>query len=156
MKRIQNLMRGNLSLVDLEAKDRVDAFRRISIHLRQEGWISEDAEEELFGRLIRIEEPASTCLGRGVSVPHVYFEKVPEAMIVFAHLASPVDFGGKDGMPVSLVFLVMGPKRDDTEHLMILARLTRLLKDEEFRRRLEAAASGAEVMEAVRDVEMRH
>ena len=156
MFRILDMMREDLVLLDLAASDPFDACSRVASWLGTTGWIPKDTQGQVGERLIQKEKINPTALGRGVAIPHCYFEKIPEPMIIFARFSTPVDFQAADGELVRMVFLLLGPKRNDTEHLMILARLSRLLKDGSFKARLLEAASGADVIEAVRDVENRH
>ena len=153
---ISELMSVNLIKVDLEPIDRLDAFHQIAKFLCDKDWIPPEAEDELYDRLVKREAICSTGLGHGVAMPHVYFEKLPKPMLLFARFQRTVDFESQDGIPVDKFFLLMGPKRDNTEHLRILARLARLLKDEEFIAALKQAQSPEDILAAVKDVETRH
>ncbi|MEJ7729772.1 MAG: PTS sugar transporter subunit IIA [Polyangiaceae bacterium] len=54
----------------------------------------------------------------------------------------PIEFAAVDGAPVSILVSIIGPKRAAGEHLKMLARVSRLLRDEGFRARLLAAPDG--------------
>ncbi|MCB1154924.1 PTS sugar transporter subunit IIA, partial [bacterium] len=88
--------------------------------------------------------------------PHAYFEQIPEPMLIFARLSKGVDFDAPDDRPVDKIFMLLGGKRDHTQHLMIMARLSRMLKDTGFRQTLDTAGQPGAVLDAVRDVESRH
>ncbi len=51
-----------------------------------------------------------------------------------------VDFAAIDGLPVNILFAVLGPKRATGEHLKTLARISRLLRNKSFRDSLVAAS----------------
>ncbi|RLB51848.1 MAG: nitrogen regulatory IIA protein, partial [Deltaproteobacteria bacterium] len=52
-----------------------------------------------------------------------------------------------DGEPVNILFALVGPKGVPAEHLKILARVSRLLRDGSFRRRLGQVTAGREAYE---------
>jgi PTS system nitrogen regulatory IIA component len=68
----------------------------------------------------------------------------------------PLGFDAIDGLPVSILFAVIGPRKAVGEHLKTLARVSRLLRDDAFRARLVAAESGAAAFELIAVEEGRH
>ena len=156
MKHIENLIRENLVFLDMEASSKEDAFRKIACRIAECECVERDASADLCERLTQREEIGTTAVGGGIAIPHAYYENLSEPMIAFARLIRPIDFEADDKMPVDKIFFLVGRKRNDTEHLMILARLARLLKDEKFRNQLDSLSSGAELMEAINEVESRH
>ena len=60
---------------------------------------------------------------------------------VFARSLDGVDFASLDGAPTRLFFALIAPQNAAADHLKALARISRLLKDEGFRRRLIGEAS---------------
>jgi mannitol/fructose-specific phosphotransferase system IIA component (Ntr-type) len=156
MVKIQQFLKEQMILLGLTAKDREDAFRLIIQALVESRFLEAGKEYELLDGLSELEKMGSFALGNGVALPHVYSQHFSEPMIVFAKLATPVEFGEHDDQPVDKIFLLVGPKRDETEFVMVIARLSRLLRDREFYTLLEAATSPNEVIVAVKDVEERH
>ena len=67
----------------------------------------------------------------------------------------PIDFNAIDSAPVSILFAVIGPKREAGEHLKILARVSRLLRQDDFRKRLLAATTGSVAYERISAEESR-
>ena len=156
MIRISDLIRENLVVLDIEVQDKSEVFSTLTCLLADSGCLASENGTDLCKRLDKREEIGSTSVGLGIAIPHAYFEEATEPLIVFSRLARPMVFSQEDPEPVDKVFLLVGPMRNNTEHLMILARLTRLLRDETFVARLETLGSGAEFLEAVLEVEKRH
>jgi PTS system nitrogen regulatory IIA component len=99
--------------------------------------------------LVEREKLQSTGVGGGVAIPHGGIEGLERhigAVLICPH---PIDFDAIDGAPVSILFAVIGPKRAAGEHLKTLARVSRLLRDDEFRRRLLQAESGQDAFALV-------
>jgi PTS system fructose-specific IIC component len=52
-----------------------------------------------------------------------------------------LDFESEDGEPVHLIVLFVSPENDTTQHVRMLANLSRLLKEESVRKNLRDARS---------------
>ena len=156
MIKIQDLIHEKLVAVDMEALDKDDLFNKMAKIISQNGFMSEKDEENLCISLTRRENIGSTAVGFKIAIPHAYFDAVTQPLVIFCRLSKGITFGVKDGKLVDKFFLVVGPKRSDTKHLMILARLSRLLRDKSFIEQLDSCSSGDEFITAVSDVESRH
>lgn len=90
-------------------------------------------EKEILSALTKREGISCSGMGNGVCIPHARFDELDAPHIVFAHLDRAVNFDAADDKKVDLVFLLLSPEsNDDTEHLKILATLSKLLRDKEL------------------------
>ncbi len=153
---ISKLIRDDLVLLDLEVSDKSDALHKITAWLCEHQCIPGDTQGEFCERLTHKEDITSTAVGNGLAIPHIYFEKIPEPIIMFVRFKNAIEFGAPDNKPVDKVFLLMGPKRDNTEYLQILARLSHLFKDAEFNKLISSGQSKEDILQAIRDVDSRH
>ena len=156
MIKVQNFLDERLILLGIQAADRDDAYNQIACAIGACGCLESGKESELCIRLSEREEMGTTAMGHGVAIPHVYSPDITEPMVVFARLDKPIDFNTPDGQKVDKIFLLVGPKRNELDHLMLMARISRLLRDQAFFERLSKAASAAEIIAAVKEVENRH
>ena len=74
-----------------------------------------------------------------------------ESLVVFGRTGSGVPFGALDGRTTDLFFLVCCT--DERTHLQVLARLCRILRNDEVLEALRAASSGDGVLQIMRDAE---
>ena len=95
--------------------------------------------------LMERERISTTAIGEGVAIPHGKLPGLERIFGVFARSAKGVDFSSLDGGPTHLFFVLIAPEGAAADHLKALARISRLLKDEAFRRRLMAAKSNQEL-----------
>jgi PTS system nitrogen regulatory IIA component len=58
-----------------------------------------------------------------------------------------VDFGAMDGPPTPLFFVMVAPESSTGAHLKALARISRVFKDSQFRRRLLEASDAQSMYE---------
>ena len=98
--------------------------------------------------LLQREKLGSTGVGNGVAIPHGKLGKLGKVFGLFARLDRPIDFEALDGQPVDLIFLLLAPEGAGADHLKALARVARLLRDQEVARKLRAS-NGAEAIYAV-------
>src|SRR6188768_530219 len=95
--------------------------------------------------LIEREQLASTAIGEGVAIPHGKLPTVGEIVACLGRTPGGVDFDSMDGQPTFLFFVLVAPENSTGAHLKALARISRVFKDADFRRRL-LLADDAEAM----------
>ena len=95
--------------------------------------------------LLERERISTTAIGEGVAIPHGKLNGVERVVGVFARSPDGIDFASLDGAPTHLFFVLVAPENAAADHLKALARISRLLKDEAFRRRLMAGQSSQEL-----------
>jgi mannitol/fructose-specific phosphotransferase system IIA component (Ntr-type) len=87
--------------------------------------------------LIERESLCSTAVGKGVAIPHPK-EPLPGALngiaLAVLRLAQGLDLDAPDKLPVTLFFLTGA--EDRRQHLLILGKLARILKDDTLREQL--------------------
>jgi nitrogen PTS system EIIA component len=89
------------------------------------------------------EQLQSTGIGEGVAIPHGALSQLHTQYAALLIVPEGVDFSAIDGLKVTILFAVIGPKRATGEHLKTLARVSRLLRNRSFRDRLVAATDAA-------------
>ena len=99
------------------------------------------------------EEVLSTGIGGGVAIPHGKSDSAGGLAIAAGVSVEPLAFDSLDGEPVRLFFLLVGPESAAGLHVKALSRISRLVRREETRRRLAAAADAAEFMAVVAEAE---
>jgi mannitol/fructose-specific phosphotransferase system IIA component (Ntr-type) len=128
-------------LLDITVSAKADLLRQMIESLHASGFLSDG--ELLFRDVMAREAEASTCLGYGCAVPHAHSAALDKTLLAIARLKPPLAMETPDGKPVSLVFLMAGPKDSAGLHLKLLSKLARLLHDVALRDALETAATPA-------------
>jgi len=101
-----------------------------------------DARLVCEGLLAR-EKLGSTAMGGGVAIPHARLPEIKSIAGLFARLEKPVDFEAADGQGVDLIFVLLAPEESGADHLRALARVSRLLRDAELRKKLRETTEPA-------------
>jgi len=101
--------------------------------------------EAVFAR----ERTRSTGIGSGIAIPHGKCNGVEELVMAVGIAAEPVNFDSIDQKPVSIIILLVSPADRTGPHIQALARISRLMLDEDFKTKLENAASPEEVYQLI-------
>ena len=147
--RLSDYLSENLIILDLQAKNKVDAFRTMVSSLAANKMIADPITflEEVMAR----EAIEPTSIGRGVALPHTRTRSVRQPVIVFARTSEGIPFTANHADPVQLIFMMGTPKDEANIYLQILARLCRLLRRNEFRDRLLTATTPQEILKLFSD-----
>lgn len=92
--------------------------------------ISGIQERTIFDTLLERERLGTTGVGNGVAIPHGKLSEISKLHGVFAKLENPINFDSIDEKPVDLVFLILAPEGAGADHLKALAKVSRMLRDE--------------------------
>jgi fructose-specific phosphotransferase system IIA component len=112
----------------------------------------EKVREAIFER----EKIMSTGVGAGFAIPHAKSDAVSDIVAAFAVTAQPIDYQSLDDQPVRIVFLLVGRENMVGPHIKLLSRISRLMNNEDFRKRLLEAATPADILEIFRKEEATH
>lgn len=125
--------------VPLEGKDKQSVIRELVDLLDGNGQLI-DRDVVLEAVMLR-EQTRSTGIGSGIAVPHGKCNAVEELVIAIGISNEGIDFESVDGRPVTIVILLVSPADQTGPHIQALARISRLMLDEEFRTKLAGASS---------------
>ncbi len=112
--------------------------------------------EEALAGLIEREKIETTAIGHSVAIPHARIKNLPKVYLAFGINKEGAYFDSIDNKPVKLVFLILFPEEEVGTQLSVLARLSRLLKDEILREELLKCSSNQSVIEVFTQYEARH
>jgi fructose-specific phosphotransferase system IIA component len=117
---------------------------------------SEEQLEEVRKAVFEREKIMSTGVGKGLAIPHAKTKAVTENLAAFALLEEPLDFDSIDGDPVRLVFLLVGPESNNSQHIKLLSRISRLMNSGSFRETILNCTSKDGILNAFQDEEEKY
>jgi PTS system nitrogen regulatory IIA component len=103
---------------------------------------------KVLDALLEREAVGATGVGHGVAIPHARLDGLDRMRGVFARVLTPIEFGSVDDEPVDLVFALLSPPDNGSDHLRALARIARALRSAELRTQLRQA-SGCDAIQAL-------
>jgi fructose-specific phosphotransferase system IIA component len=99
------------------------------------------------------EQTRTTGIGHGLAIPHGKCAGMKSLAMAIGKPAQPLDFEAIDGQPVKLVVLLASPPDRTSDHIQALARVSRLMTMEDFREKIYAAETGAQIWELLKEEE---
>ena len=132
----------------LQSEDKESVLRELVLHLCQNTRKLQPSPDQILHALLKRERLGSTGVGSGLAIPHARIPGLKQLVIGFGRATAGVPFDSIDQQPATLIFVVLMPENSSGTHLKVLARISRLLKDEGFRRRLLALPTKEAIYQA--------
>ena len=105
--------------------------------------------------LMEREQLGSTGIGEGVGIPHGKVKYLESLVIGFGLSRKGVDFDSMDGRPTHIFFLLITPENSTGLHLKLLARISKILKNDAFKQKLLHANGKDEIYSIIKKEEER-
>jgi nitrogen PTS system EIIA component len=137
-------------IVDLKAIDKKGVLEELVVPIAK---IAGVGHEELVKVLMERERLGSTGIGEGIGIPHGKIRGLESLILGFGRSQKGVDFDSMDGMPAHIFFLLITPENSTGLHLKLLARISRILKNDPFKEKLLHATSRDEIYSIIKEEE---
>ena len=131
-----DLVAPNAILPALKVNNKKQALQEIAARAAV---LTGQNERTIFETLMQREKLGSTAVGNGIAIPHGKMPHLTRLFGLFARLDRPIDFEALDGHAVDLIFLLLAPEGAGADHLKALARIARLLRDQDVAKKLRAS-----------------
>jgi nitrogen PTS system EIIA component len=129
--KIDDILKKDSIIANLVGTNKEEVLREITDFLQDLGVITN--KETLFNTLMEREKLGSTGIGENVAIPHGKSEELSQIVTVFGRSLGGVNFESLDQKPVHFVCMVIAPSNSTGQHLKALARISRLLKNQDLR-----------------------
>ncbi|MEN6330613.1 MAG: PTS sugar transporter subunit IIA [Smithella sp.] len=139
---------------DLQAKNKTEALNELS-EIAIKGSLKLN-KRQVYDALLQREKLGSTGIGDGVAIPHGKISNLEQVIVAFGRSKNGVAFDSIDGKPVHIFFLLLAPENSTSHHLRTLAKVCRMLKTANFRKRLMAAESNNDFYEIIIEENKKH
>jgi nitrogen PTS system EIIA component len=107
--------------------------------------------DRLLKVLMERERLGSTGIGGGIGIPHGKLKQIEDLIVGFGLSRQGVEFDSLDGRPTRIFFLLVTPENSAGLHLKLLARISRILKNEPFKERLLQASNRDQIYDIIRE-----
>ena len=137
-------------LSDLKANDKKGVLEELVTPVAR---IADIKHDYLVKVLMERERLGSTGIGEGIGIPHGKVKGLESLVLGFGLSKKGVDFDSMDGQPAHIFFLLLTPENSTGLHLKLLARISRILKNEPFKQRLLHATNRDEIYSIIEEEE---
>ncbi len=132
--RLSDILKESTVICSVNGGTKKDIVTQLASQLKTAGLIND--VDPVVRVVMERESLGSTGIGDGVAIPHGKLGASGQVMCVFARSKNGVEFDATDGEPVYIFFLVLAPENAASLHLTALSRISRILRDPSFRKRL--------------------
>ena len=111
---------------------------------------------ELLVLIEQREAVQSTGIGQGLAIPHAMVPGLVETALIVGRIDPAADYEALDGAPVDLVFMLLSPVDGLKVHLRLLARLARIVGQDEVLDLLRKASGPEDALRILLEEDARH
>ena len=135
--KITDLLKKNGIAINPQVKTKEEAINKLVDLMDATGRLSD--KEEYKKAVLTRESLSTTGIGDNIAIPHAKTTAVKEPGLAAMILRDGIDYDSLDGEPAKLFFLIAAPEGENNLHLDVLARLSMMLMDPEFKDMLISA-----------------
>jgi PTS system nitrogen regulatory IIA component len=146
--KILDVLHKEAIIPDLKSRTKTEVLDELVVPVARLAGVN---REELVRVLLERERLGSTGIGGGIGIPHGKLKHLDNLIIGFGLSRKGVDFESLDGEPTRIFFLLVTPENSTGLHLKMLARISRILKNEPFKERLLQAGDSDEIYRIVKE-----
>ena len=146
--KICDVLQKETILADLRGQNKKSILEELVAPVSE---IANVNQEDLVKVLMERERLGSTGIGGGIGIPHGKMKNIDSLILGFGLSRKGVDFESLDGQPTHIFFLLITPDNSTGLHLKLLARISRILKDDPFKTRLLNATNGDEILDIIKE-----
>ncbi len=146
--KICDVLQREAILADLKARNKKGILEELVTPVAE---ITAVNQKDLVKVLMERERLGSTGIGGGIGIPHGKMKDLESLVLGFGLSKNGVDFESLDGQPTHIFFLLVTPENSTGLHLKLLARISRILKNDPFKDRLLNAADGDEILDIIKE-----
>ena len=149
--KLSEIFKPQLIISNLKAHDKKGVLEELSQVITEQN--PSLNKRSLLQVLLERERLGSTGIGDGIALPHGKLKELSNLLISFGRSINGLDFDSIDEQPAYLFFLLLAPVNSAGMHLTALAKISRMLKDANFRQRLMGAKSREEIYKVIMDMD---
>ena len=146
--KIVNVLNRDAIIVDLKSSDKKGVLEELVAPVAR---IAGVVPEELVKVLMDRERLGSTGIGGGIGIPHGKLKNLDALILGFGLSRKGVDFESMDNRPTHIFFILITPENSTGTHLKLLARISRILKNDILKERLMGATDREEVLDILNE-----
>jgi len=149
--KLSEIFKPELIISNLKAHDKKGVLEELSQVITEQN--PSLNKRSLLQVLLERERLGSTGIGEGIALPHGKLAELSNLLISFGRSINGLDFDSIDEKPAYLFFLLLAPENSAGMHLTALAKISRMLKDANFKQRLMGAKSRKEIYKVIMDMD---
>ena len=152
--KITDILKKEHIIDNLVGTDKASTLEELSSFLKNKGLVSN--KETLLNALMGRELLGSTGIGENVAIPHAKISGIDQIITMFGRSIEGIEFDSLDKKPVHFIYLVVAPMNSSGQHLKVLARISRLLKNKSLRESIISATETNQIYSIIADEDSKY
>ena len=149
--RITDVLAATTVAVNVSFRTKEEVLNHLVSLIDRTGMVRD--RSKVYSVITEREKIMSTGIGKGFAFPHAKTDAVADTVAALVTLKEPVEYQSLDGLPVSIVFMLVGRENAVGVHLRLLSRVSRLMNSDTFRHQLLQSTSPEQVIELIAEEE---
>ncbi len=150
---IEDVLKESCVIADIKGTTKRDVLFEL-VYVLKKAMLIENVEKAVNVILER-EKLGSTGIGDGVAIPHGKTKSIHNILCAFGRSQEGVDFNAVDRKPVHIFFLLLAPEDSASLHLKMLSRISKILRDLSFRKKLMELTDTHEIYTSIIEEDKR-
>ena len=146
--KLEDILKPNLIIPSLEAKTKAALLSEMAEFTANALPEFQTPSSIIIDYLQKRESLGSTGIGEGVAIPHAKVPGLDRLVACFGRSRDGIDYSAIDSHSVHLIFMLLIPENSGGIHLKALARISRILKDSDFRSELKKIDTSKDLYDA--------
>jgi fructose-specific phosphotransferase system IIA component len=145
--KITDFMSEEMINMNMKANGKEEALKELAGILNESENVNDS--KGCYDDLVAREKLGTTGIGKGVAIPHAKTAAANKLTIAFGKSVNGVNYDALDQKKVNLFFIFASPVEESKTYLKILARISRLVRNEEFRNKLLKAETAGDILNLI-------
>ena len=145
--RLSEILRPENIKVSLQAITKTEAITELIDLLDRNKELQERGK--VLDAVLEREATRTTGIGNGLAIPHGKCIGVNHLVMAIGRASTPIDFQAIDGRPVTLIWLLASPPDKTGPHITALARISKLMTIDKFRKAINEAPDAQTVFDII-------
>jgi PTS system nitrogen regulatory IIA component len=150
---IEDVLKESCVIADIKGTTKRDVLFEL-VYVLKKAMLIENVEKAVNVILER-EKLGSTGIGDGVAIPHGKTKSIHNILCAFGRSLEGVDFNAVDRKSVHIFFLLLAPEDSASLHLKMLSRISKILRDLSFRKKLMELTDTHEIYASIIEEDKR-
>ncbi len=151
--KILNFLQKEAIITNLSARNKKETLEELAAPVAK---ILKIDNEILVRALMEREQLGSTGYDNGVGLPHAKLKNIDDTVLSFGVSKKGIDFDSLDGGLTNIFFLLLTSENSAGIHLRLLAKISKILKNENFRKKVMKAETGAEILSIIKKADEKY
>ncbi|MDE2797090.1 MAG: PTS sugar transporter subunit IIA [Gemmatimonadota bacterium] len=151
---LMEILSGKSVIIGLKGQNKREILEELVNELEVGDKITD--RDKVLQAVLDREDIMSTGIGHGIAIPHGKSEYATMLGGVLGIKSEGINFNALDGKKTYIFFLLVSPLNVSGPHIKALARISRVLKGEDFRQRLIGIRNREEALAIIAAEDKKH